>query len=187
MAWVAAAAGFGRGVAGAAARQVPGLMRGLGRYARTSTHARGTRWVLENYGLARKMSPLGRALGLGFLGIEAYMGYQKEGWWGAAKGVATGAAWSYGLGVVLGSAALPLTMGAAAIGGSLVLNKMAAEGGLRYAKRHARADFGGGVRDQFGNVSTMRRRSIQALQQSRLNGAMTLGREALQQYQPYFR
>jgi hypothetical protein len=129
----------------------------------------------------------GRALGFGFLALEAYSGYQREGVWGAAKGVATGAAYSYAFGAVLGSAALPVTALAAAGAGAVMANKWAAGKGASYMKGQRNLEMGGAVNDQFGNVSTMRRRSVMALNRSRIGGGMGIGNEAMRQYQPYFR
>jgi len=161
--------------------------RSAGKYMGSSMHARGARWAAEGYGLGKGMGMFGRALGLGFLGLEAYSGYQREGAWGAAKGVASGAAMSYAMGAVLGSAALPVALGVGAIGGGIMLNKFAAGKGRSTMLGHKRTEFGAGVSDQYGTVATMRRRSIMALNESRISGGMGIGNEAMRQYQPYFR
>lgn len=166
----------GRGVQGAA-RQ----------YGSSAMHGRGMRFVKEGYGFGKGMSMFGRAVGFGFLGLEAYMGYQREGVWGAAKGAATGAAYSYAFGAVLGAAAGPVALGALAVGGGMYANKMMAEKGASYMKGQSKLEFGSSVSDQFGTVSTMRRRSVMALNSSRIGGGMGMGNEAMRQYQPYFR
>lgn len=178
-----------RGIATSGAVRGAGryAMSGAGNYLRSGTHLRAMSGVTRNYGLARGMGGWGRAFGLGFLAFEAYSGYQREGAWGAAKGVATGALWSYGIELALGSAALPVAIGAAAIGGGLALNKWAAEKGESYMKGKQNLEFGSGVSDQYGMAATMRRRSMAALNQSRISGGMGLGNEAMRQYQPYFR
>jgi hypothetical protein len=160
---------------------------GIGRYLKSGTHSKAMGNTLRNFGLARNMSMLGRGLGLGFLGFEAIAGYQQEGVWGAAKGVASGAMWSYGIELALGSAALPVAaLAGIGVGGAMAY-KAAAEKGRSTMVKSQNLEFGGGVSDQYGTVSTMRRRSVQALQQSRIGGGMGMGNEALRQYQPYFR
>ena len=160
---------------------------GAGKFLKSGMHRRGARWAMEGYGLGKGMSMFGRAMGLGFLGFEAYAGYQREGAWGAAKGAVTGAMYSYAFGAILGSAALPVTLAAAAVGGGLMANKYLAGKGRSTMVSHQRTEFGSGVSDQFGTVSTMRRRSVMALNQSRIGGGMGMGNEAMRQYQPYFR
>ena len=167
-----------------AAGRVYGAAQG---YAGTAFHARGVGSLKAGMGLGKGMGIFGRALGLGFLGYETYSGYQREGMWGAAKGAAGYAAIQYAFGAVLGSSVLPLMAGAAAVGGAVVGRKMAAEKGESVYKRHRALEFGAGVSDQFGTISTMRRRSIQALQSSRIGGGMGMGNEAMRSYVPYFR
>jgi hypothetical protein len=134
----------------------------------------------------------GRALGLGFLGLEAYRGYQEGGMMGAVGQVAETAAINYAIGAVIGTGALTalaatgLVAGAAY--GTYAYNKYGSEIGRSYMLRHTQTEFGGGgVPDQFGTAATMRRRSMAALQGSRINGNMALGNEAALTYTPYFR
>ena len=56
-----------------------GVYGAAGRYQSSAMHNRGMRFVKEGYGLGKGMSMFGRAIGLGFLGLEAYAGYQREG------------------------------------------------------------------------------------------------------------
>ena len=177
MAFMGQAASAGARAAGGGARKFLG----------SAMHKRGMRWATEGYGMGKGMNMFGRAMGVGFLALEAYQGYQREGVWGAAKGVATGAAYSYAFGAVLGAAAAPVAIGAAVVGGAIIANKAMAEKGASYARGQARTEFGNGVSDQFGTVSTMRRRSVMALNRSRIGGGMGMGNEAMRQYQPYFR
>lgn len=158
----------------------------------TRMHARGVREVANFYGLARNMGKFGRVLGLGFLGWEAYSGYREGGAWGAAKNVGSSAATTYAIGAILGSGAVAglavAGAGAMALGGMYAYDQFAKETGRQQAIQHARTEMGSGfVADPFGTAATMRRRSIMALQNSRLNGTMALGNEAALTYRPYWR
>lgn len=188
--------------------QVPGSVRSAGSalkqgfagYAKTGLHRRGMMEMTHAYGLARGMSKMGRAFGIGFglleAGFGAYSGYQTGGVggavWGAAKGVAEGAAFTYGVGALLGGAAVPLglTVGAVglAAGGAFAYDQFSKETGRATALNAAKLEMGSGyVPDQFGQGATMRRRSMAALQNSRINGVMAMGNEAALSYTPYFR
>ena len=180
------------------------VRHGLGAYSQTGVHRRGMSWMRAGFGAHRGFGGelkglftkggrlgafgglAGRALGAGFGISAAVSGYQKEGLWGATKGVAGYAATNYALGAVFGSAAV----GAAVIGGTVggaMLRKAAINIGEEYGRAHSNTEFGGGVDDRYGRVTTMRRRSMMAINRSRIGGNMGLGNEALNSYVPYNR
>ena len=180
--------------------KVPGSMGaaagrlGLGfqGYAKTAFHARGMAEVSSGFGFAKNMNKFSRGLGFLSLGVSAIAGYKEGGVWGATKGVATTAAFNYGVGAVLGAASFPVLAAATAVAagayGTYAFQKHGSELGRSYMVNRANLELGSGyVSDQFGTVSTMRRRSIQAIQNSRINGTVGLGNEAALTYQPYWR
>ena len=164
---------------------------GAGKYIQTGFHRSGTNFALNTYGLGRgKMGTLGRAFGLGFLGFDAYQGYQEGGTMGAVTNVAKGAAIHYAIGAVLGTAAAPLALAAAGAGlaaGAYAYNKYGSEIGRSVMVNSAQLEMGGGISDPYGNASTMRRRSLMAMHNSRLNGRVSMGNEAALTYTPYYR
>jgi len=56
-----------------------------------------------------------------------------------------------------------------------------------YRREHAGVQMGTPSVDPFGNNATMRQRSINAIQNSRLNGRTALSNEAALMYSPYMR
>jgi hypothetical protein len=56
-----------------------------------------------------------------------------------------------------------------------------------YMKKHARLEMATPLIDQFGTVATMRQRSLQAINNSKINGRTALGAEGLLTYSPYAR
>lgn len=150
----------------------------------------------------------GRALGLGFTLYGAYEGYQQGGIGGAVKSVVQSTAESYLMGraLHLGSWMLRGTMSKVALPavaaglGVAALSSVASGQGFGQAfrplarralhehmRKHAKLEMGTPVADDFGTVATMRQRSLQAIQESKINGRSALGNEALLMYQPYFR
>jgi hypothetical protein len=154
---------------------------------------------------SKLMSGVFRALGAGVTAYAAYEGYKKEGAWGAVKGAGTAIGEQYllgrAIGGVLGSAAIPIAAGGAlAYGGLTALGQGLSDplafsslrGHLRertyeYRKKNAELDLGSPSVDPFGNSATMRQRSVNAIQNSRLNGRSALSNEATILHQPYFR
>jgi len=181
--------GYAKGVATSSAVKAGfGRVKGAAQvYRQTAFHARGMNSMRDMYGLGKQMGWAGRALGFGFMGLEAFTGYQQGGVWGAAKGLAKGAAVNYAVGALLGSAAIPLTLGVGVVAGGMMAYKKGADIGRKTYKKSRSLEFGSGVSDQYGTVATMRRRSVMALQESRIGGGMGLGSEAMRSYQPYFR
>lgn len=118
----------------------------------------------------------------------AYMGYQQEGLWGAAKGVAESIAWQVA----------PRAIGAIGLGPAApIVATVAAAYGAQYAvgtlaKSHVRQlrdlELGGGqVVDALSSAgaATMRQRSLSALQNTHVNGRMAMGNEALLMHTPF--
>lgn len=165
-------------------------------YRRSGVHRTGMNWMKETYGLHRgggMMSWLGR----GFLGLSAYTGYQHGGISGAAKSVAGDLAISYGLGAAWG-ALKPALLPALAVGGMVgglalassntpLMTRLTRPWVNEYMKKHARLEMATPIRDDYGNVATMRQRSLQAINNSKLNGRTALGNEAMLSYTPYYR
>jgi hypothetical protein len=163
--------------------------------------------AIQKGGASKWLARAGKWGGRGFIGLAALQGFREEGLWGAAKGAAESVVWSHAMGQafnVLGKGARIVGGGmqAAAIGGGVALAgglaaswatgvnpiAFAARGQVReHMKKHARVEMGGPVRDQFGTVATMRQRSVQAMQNSKLNGRSAMGSEATYMYRPYFR
>jgi hypothetical protein len=56
-----------------------------------------------------------------------------------------------------------------------------------HAIKHATLEMGAPAQDPFGTISTMRQRSIMAIQNSRVNGRTALGNEAMLLYSGYNR
>jgi len=191
--------------------KVPGSIKGAGstikggiqQYLGSAAHAKGMSWAAGGYGFGKDIASIqskgwryfGRGVGFAFLGYEAYAGYQRGGILGAATGVATQAAINYGIGAAWGAIGGTAALGAigtaaavaAPIAGAWAYNKYGSQVGRETFMRHARTELGAGVADPFGTVSTMRRRSVSALNSSRLNGQTALGNEAAMSYSPYFR
>jgi len=148
----------------------------------------------------------GRALGVGFTAYMAYEGYQKEGMWGAAKGVGESVGYAYLSGrimggIVGGGALTALAAGTAAAGmaygglklagaftsdaSSFGLKNLVRDQTYEYRRRNASMDLGTPSIDPFGNNATIRQRSLSAIQNSRLNGRSMLGNEASTWYKPW--
>lgn len=162
----------------------------LSAYSKTNIHAAGKRGLIEGFGLGKGQGLFSRGLNVAFMGFAAYQGYQEGGALGAATGVASSAALNYafgagmkalGMGGLTGAVLLPL--GAAAAGGMAYVGAKRAASEHQY--RHQRLELGSPLVDDFGTVSTMRQRSLQAIQNSRLNGRTALGNEAVLMYRPY--
>jgi hypothetical protein len=141
---------------------------------------------------------IGGGLGLISTLYEGYSGYQEGGALGAVGGVAKSMAMNYALGMAWslakGPALVALGATAAAVGiGAAATNQSVASfvsplfrGQMReHAIKHATLEMGAPTVDPFGTVSTMRQRSLMAIQNSRVNGRTALGNEAMLLYRPY--
>lgn len=130
------------------------------------------------------------ALPLAMTGLMAYQGYQEEGLWGAAKGVAESAAYSAafhaGAGLVSGAAAMTggVALGVAAAGFGYYKFGEAAQAAT---KRRTDLEFGSSSIDFMGNrgAFTARARAMQALNNSHINGRVAIGQEAILTHQTY--
>ena len=142
-----------------------------------------------------------------FAGLGAYEGYQQGGVRGAVKGAAGSLAENFvfgaalkglgvstaGMGTPTGLAAsIPFVAHAAWTGRGMFESGGSFGAMMRpyvadHMRRHSELEMGRPVIDQFGNLATMRQRSISAIQGSKINGRTGLGMEATLLYSPYFR
>lgn len=165
-------------------------------------HQAGWHGVKSEMGIGVK-SPFWRWAGRAFIGYSIYAGYQEGGIGGAVAGgvshLASMYLFSAGMKVAGMGASMGAPVAAAAIGaGGIALGVSMASGQIsprdfvrpwvnQYMKKHAQLELATPVVDNFGTVATMRQRSLQAIQNSRINGRTALGNEAALSYQPYFR
>ena len=113
-----------------------------------------------------------------FTAYAIYSGYQEGGVMGAlqegAMSVATMAAWEMGM-TALGGAAVPLAVAA----GAGYAGYKFADAAAQYGRGLKKLNMGAPVTDMFGTVATTRQRSLQALQNTHINGRMALGNEGM--------
>lgn len=130
-------------------------------------------------------------LGLAGVAFAAHRGYQENGiagaiyepakdaaLWGAARAGWTGAK------AVLGS---PFVIGGAVLGAGAYAGYKIGEASRDKAKRIRNVEMGADIIDRFGTMGTIRQRSLQALNNSHVNGRMALGNEAILMNSPYLR
>lgn len=127
-----------------------------------------------------------KSLGLLSTAYFAYEGYQREGVWGAMKGIGESIAYSTAFNLALGGAigatslafAAPVA-GLAAVAGATY---MLGEAGIAHAKGLRDLEMGGGDQMQqtvtSAGTATARQRSLQALNNTHINGRMAIGNEA---------
>ena len=183
--------------------------RMLAAYRGSSVHQGGVNEVkgLFGFGVDKKGAPirgLGRWMGRGILAYSVYEGYKEGGVVGAVKGTGSAIAQQYAFGAasrLVGMAGRAGPYGWAALGvaaaAGIGLTMTAGGRGLltqgvrpwvnAHMKKRADLELATPVVDDFGTVATMRQRSLQAIQNSRLNGRTALGNEAALLYTPYFR
>lgn len=172
---------------GTTARSFSAVGKSVGNYLNSSVHKAGMSGAKEALGLAGH--GLFRAFGPLMVGSAMYSGYKEGGAFGAAKGAVGELAFWYGttaaiktvlptVGIAAGAAALTAGIGMAATGFN-PLKTFSRPYVRDYMKRHAKLELGTPVVDQFGTISTMRRRSIQAIQNSRISGRSALGLEGM--------
>lgn len=140
---------------------------------------------------AKRWARIGGLASLAFIGYSAYSGYQEGGVLGAVKNVGTDLAYqAVGTGVyntVIGSiGSLPVIGAAATVGAAYGYYKLG-EAGQTYAKNLRKLEMGTDIHDNFGTIATMRQRSLNAIQNSHLNGRMALGNEASAMHVSYRR
>lgn len=164
-------------------------------YRQSGVHQAGMLWAKDFWGIGQK--GLGRALSVGFLGMSAISGWQEGGAWGAAKQLASDTAFAYGARAGLHVFGAPAVGVAGALAGFSAMHMltsgespleyMTKAGTGQYMKKNASLELGGPINDSFGNIATMRQRSVNAIMNSRLNGRTALGQEAALTYRPYMR
>jgi len=145
------------------------------------------RGVMSPRGMASMAGKtLFRSLGLLSTAYFAYTGYQEGGALGAVAGVGESIAWSAGI-YALGQAlpfAAPVAIGAAIAGGTYALG----EAGRRHHKGLRNLELGGAQIAQAlqtGSIATQRQRSLMALQNTHINGRMSMGNEAMMLHVPF--
>jgi hypothetical protein len=137
-------------------RKMPGGMFGAGKFA---------------FGL--------RALGPAFVGMSIYSGFQEGGILGAAKEGATEIAMFGAFEMGASMVTNPLTIAAAgAVAGGYGYYKLG-QASRKHRKRLRSLEMGSDLVDNFGTMSTMRQRSLSAMQNTHMNGRLALGNEAL--------
>jgi hypothetical protein len=135
-----------------------------------------------------------RALGPAYMAYSIGTGYKEGGVFGAVKsGLTTSAEFAvwgmarHAAGALLGSAATPIALGVAAVAGIGYGSYKALEHGNKVRKRLRKLEMGGPVVDPFGTGATMRNRSLNALQNSQINGRSAFGSEAALMHVPTMR
>lgn len=135
------------------------------------------------------LGAFGGMMSIGYTAYEAYNGYQRGGIWGAAKGVGNAVLTNAVINVGLKAAGMtlaPLAIGAAVAGVGYGVYKFGQKAG-QYGRSSRNVEMGGGFVDTFGTASTMRQRSLAALQNTHVNGRMALGAEAQLIHNPMMR
>ena len=140
-------------------------------------------------GTARAVAGVGgraltKSLGLLSTAYFAYEGYEKEGVWGAMKGVGESIAYSTAFNYVLGSvgaSALAYAAPVAAVAAAAGATYMLGEAGIAHAKGLRDLEMGGGDLMQqtvtSAGAATARQRSLMALNNTHINGRMAIGNE----------
>jgi hypothetical protein len=130
---------------------------------------------------------LGKAVMPAFMIGAAYSGYKKGGVMGAVGGAAETALYWGATKAALTMATNPAVLAGAAVAGAGYGVYRLGEAARKHEKRVKGLEMGTEVVDRFGTLSTMRQRSLQAIQNSHLNGRMSLGSEGLLMSSPYRR
>lgn len=128
-------------------------------------------------------------LGLAFTAFSVYQGYQEGGALGAARGGAEAIATSTIANVAfraVGLAATPLAVVAGVAAAGYGAYRFG-EASRAHGKRMRNLEMGSDLVDSFGTMSTMRQRSLNALQSTHLNGRMGFGNEAALMHVPMMR
>lgn len=150
-------------------------------------------------GLSGKTAGLTKVMGgLSLIGTaySAYAGYRENGIVGAVSGVATSAltnavvmgSWNYLAGMGTAGISMGLTGGLALAGIGAYGYYKAGEAGIKNMKQRKALELGtGDIGDRFGTMATMRQRSLNALQNTHVNGRMVLGNEGQMFHTPFMR
>lgn len=113
-----------------------------------------------------------------FTAYSVMEGYQEGGIWGGIKGGAESVAMNAAFrmaGAALGGATTPLMIAAAAGYAGYKF----ADAARDYGRNLKKVNMGAPIVDQFGTIATTRQRSLQALQNTHINGRMALGNEGM--------
>ena len=113
-----------------------------------------------------------------FTAYSVMEGYQEGGVWGGIKGGAESVAMNAAFrmaGAALGGATTPLMIAAAAGYAGYKFLDAARD----YGRNLKKVNMGAPIVDQFGTIATTRQRSLQALQNTHINGRMALGNEGM--------
>lgn len=154
-----------------------GVGRGLGF---DYHHGKNMGWMKGKGGYfgAGKAAFAMRALGPAMVGMGIYKGYQEGGIVGAAKGGATElafwGAFEAGASVLTNPLTIAAAGGIAAGYGYYKFGQASRE----HRKRLRNVEMGSDLVDRFGTMTTMRQRSLSAIQNSHINGRLALGNEA---------
>ena len=161
----------------------------IGGYFQSATHAAGITSMKEGFGFGKGIA---RYIGPVFMAHAAYTGYQEGGVGGAVKNIGKEAALWYAFGAAakvfsFGKLARAAAAGVGVlgigIGGTLAATGIGPQQLLRpytydHLRKHAKLEMGTPIADPFGNMATMRQRSLMAMQNSRINGMGALGNES---------
>lgn len=125
-----------------------------------------------------KMAFAFRALGPAMVAHSIYKGYQEGGILGAAKSGATELAFWGAFEVGASIITNPVTIAGAGIAAAGYGYYKAGEASRKHRKRLRNVEMGSDLVDRFGTMTTMRQRSLAAIQNTHINGRGALGSEA---------
>jgi len=139
-------------------------------------------------GFGRKgLTLAGRAAFPAFMALSAYSGYKQGGVFGAAKNVAIDAAMWGGIRAAFSMlTSAPVIAGGMFVGAGYGYYKLG-EAARTHVRKLRNVEMGADLVDRYGTMSTMRQRSLAAIQNTHINGRMALGNEALLLSAPYRR
>ena len=118
-------------------------------------------------------------IGAGIGGLSMLHGYKEGGVAGAAKEFGMMWAGDMVIRTAMTATGLPILATAGAMAGAYAFGKAAGS----YGKKMTHLELAAPHIDQFGTVATIRQRSLQALQDTHLNGRGLLGNEAAMMHQ----
>lgn len=138
-----------------------------------------------------KANWLGGTIGIAGTAYAFYSGYQENGVLGGVKNVGIQTAISGAFTGIIRSAGTtlgnPVAVGVATAVAAGYAGYRLGEAGIAKAKRVRNLEMGSDIVDVFGTMSTMRQRSLSAIQNSHVNGRLALGGEASLMHTPYMR
>jgi len=157
--------------------------RGIGRaFGFEYAHGQNMGWLGSKMPGGRFGAGIGgfafRALGPAMVGMGMYQGYKEGGVLGAAKSLSFDlSAW----GAFEAGATLLLSPGmfaASTIATGIYGGYKFGEAAQKHRKRLRNLEMGSDLVDRFGTLTTMRQRSLAAIQRTHVNGRTALGNEA---------